>query len=81
MHHNLLIDMACAHANCQLLKLTASHFWVLNTENANENMPNMILIAWWNENEAVFNEDWMAYSPTAIQLMYKPLATTGHWRQ
>ena len=54
-----------------LLKLTASHFWVLIIENANENMPNMILIALHNENTADFNENLMANSLTAIELLYK----------
>ena len=36
-------------ANANLGKLTASHFQVLNTQNANENMPNMIPIAYLNE--------------------------------
>ena len=31
-------------------KLTASHFQVLNTQNANKNLPNMFLIVYLNEN-------------------------------
>ena len=37
-------------ANPNLRKLTASHFWVLITQNANEHMPNMFLTVHLNEN-------------------------------
>ena len=36
-------------ANSHLGKLTASHFWVLNTHIANESKPNMIPIVYLNE--------------------------------
>ena len=42
--------LACMQADSNLGKITASHFWVLNTQNANENMPNMIPIAYLNKN-------------------------------
>ena len=41
-----LSDLACTQADLDLAKITASHFQVLNTQNANGNMPNMILIAY-----------------------------------
>ena len=37
-----LHGLACMQANLNLVKVTASHFWVLNTQKANLNMPNMI---------------------------------------
>ena len=44
-------------ADSNLMKLTASHFQVLTTQNANENMPNMFLIAYLNENLRYCNEN------------------------
>ena len=46
-----------AQDNLNLGKITASHFWVLNTQNANENMPNMIPIAYLNETLMDCNEN------------------------
>ena len=43
--HDLLIGLACMHADYWLLKITASHFWELITHYANGNMPMMVLIA------------------------------------
>ena len=37
-------------ANLNLAKNNCLHFHVLNTQYANQNMPNMILIAYLNEN-------------------------------
>ena len=48
--------LACTQANSNLGKLTTSNFWVLNTQNVNENMPNMIPIAYLNENLMDCNE-------------------------
>ena len=45
-------------ADSNLGKLTASHFKALNTQNANENMPNMFPIVYLNENLRYFNENW-----------------------
>ena len=44
-------------ANSNLRKLTAPHFSVLITQNANENMPNMFPIVYLNENLRYFNEN------------------------
>ena len=44
-------------ANLNLGKLTASHFNALNTQNANENMPNMFPILYLNENLRYCNEN------------------------
>ena len=52
-----LIGMACMQADLNLGKLTASHLWVLNTQNANKNMPNMFPIAYLNENLRYCNEN------------------------
>ena len=43
-------DLACMQADSNLEKITTTHFGVLNTQNANENMPNMIPIPYLNEN-------------------------------
>ena len=40
--------LVCMQAGSNLEKITASHFQVLNTQHANENMPNMIPIAYLN---------------------------------
>ena len=52
-----LSGLARMQQDLNLAKITASHFWVLNTQNANRNMPNMILIAYLNENFTNFNEN------------------------
>ena len=44
-------------ADSNLRKLTASHFQVLITQNANKNMPNMFLIVYLNENLRYCNEN------------------------
>ena len=49
--------LACMQANTNLEKITASHFWVLNAQNANKNMPIMIPIAYLNENFMDCNEN------------------------
>ena len=52
-----LNGLMCMPADSNLGKLTASHFWVLITQNANKNMPNMFLIAYLNENLRYCNEN------------------------
>ena len=44
-------------ADSNLRKLTASHFNALITQNANENMPNMFLIVYLNENLALGKQE------------------------
>ena len=44
-------------ADSNLRKLTASHFDDLITQNTNENMPNMFLIVYLNENLRYCNEN------------------------
>ena len=41
----------------KLREITTSHIWVLNTQNVNENMPNMIPIAYLNKNFMDCNEN------------------------
>ena len=43
-------------ADSNLEKITTSHFQILNAQNANENMPNMIPIAYLNESFMDCNE-------------------------
>ena len=49
--------LACIQADLTFGKITASHFQVLDTQNANENMPNMIPIAYLNSNLMECNEN------------------------
>ena len=44
-------------ADSNLMKLTTSHFNALNTQNANENMPNMFPLVYLNENLRYCNEN------------------------
>ena len=44
-------------ADSKLMKLTASHFKVLITQNANENMPNWFPLVYLNENLRYCNEN------------------------
>ena len=52
-----LSGLACMQADLNLVKITASHFWVLNAQNANKNMPNVIPIAYLNKNFMDCNEN------------------------
>ena len=49
--------LACMQANSNLEKISTSHYWVLYTQNANENMTIMIPIAYLNENFMDCNEN------------------------
>ena len=44
-----LSGLVCTQTDSNLEKMTASHSWVLNTQNAIKNMPNMIPIVYLNE--------------------------------
>ena len=44
-------------ANSNLMKLTATHFKALITQNANKNMPNMFPLVYLNENLRYCNEN------------------------
>ena len=52
-----LSGLVCMQADLNLQKITTSHFQVLNTQNTNENMPNMIPIAYLNTNLMDCNEN------------------------
>ena len=45
-----LSDLVCIQSDLNLEKITSSHFYVLNTQNANEITPKMVPIAYLNEN-------------------------------
>ena len=51
-----LSGLACMQADWNLGKLSASRFWVLNTQKSNEDMPNMLPIAYLNHNLRYCNE-------------------------
>ena len=59
--------------NSNLMKLTASHFNALNTQNANENMPNMFPIVYLNENLRYCNENlaWGKQEPLHVLVLNK----------
>ena len=50
-------DLACAQPHPTLVKITASHYQMLTTQNANGNMPNMILIPYLSEKFINYNEN------------------------
>ena len=52
-----LSGLECRQADLNLENITTSHFWVLNVQNANKNMPNMISIAYLNETLMDCNEN------------------------
>ena len=59
-------------ADSNLRKLTTSHFNALITQNANENMPNMFLIVYLNENLRYCNENlaWGKQEPLIYPYMF-----------
>ena len=59
-------------ANLNLMKLTTSHFNALNTQNANENMPNMFPIVYLNENLRYCHENsgWGKREPLVHPYMF-----------
>ena len=59
-------------ANMNLVKITTSHFQVPNTQTANRNMPNMILIAYLNEisNDCKENLAWVNKNPLFIPMCF-----------
>ena len=52
-----LSDLTGMQADSNLRKITASHFQELNTQNANNNMPNMFPIVYLNWNLRYCNEN------------------------
>ena len=67
-----LSGLGCMQVNMNLAKITPSHFWVLNTQNANQNMPNMILITYLKENFTDCNENlaWGNQNPSFIPMCF-----------
>ena len=65
------MDMLFAPPVQQLLKLTASHFGILNMKIANQNVLKRILIAMLNENKADCNENFRICAEEPIAPLYK----------
>ena len=70
-------------ADSNLMKLTASNFQVgvLNTQDVNENMPNMIPIANLNENLMDCNENlaWGEQNPSFIPMCFGTQQKVKKW--
>ena len=58
-------------AKLYLINLTASHFSILNTRIANQNMPKNIPIAMHNENKTDWNENFRICAEESVGPMYK----------
>ena len=71
-----LSSLACMQADLNLEKITASHSQVISTQNANKNMPNMIPIAYLNENLMDCNENFAWGKSEALIHSYMFLYTT-----
>ena len=69
---NYSSGLACVQADPNLAKTTISHFWVLNSQNGNRNMPNMILIAYLQEILTNCNENlaWGKSEPLIHSYMF-----------
>ena len=65
------MDMLFAQAEQYLSELTASHFSILNTKFANQNVLKRILIVILNENKADSNENFRICAEEPIVLLYK----------
>ena len=63
------MDVQFAQAKLYLSKLTASHFSILNTKFANQNVLERILIAMHNENMAKFQDGCRGTRSTPVQLV------------
>ena len=64
--------LVCMQANPNFAKINNPHFWVLSTQNANYNMPNMVPIAYLNENSTDCNENlaWGKQEPLIHPYMF-----------
>ena len=67
----LHMDMPFAPTKLYITKLTASHFSILNTKIANQDMLKMILIAMHNKNKADCNENFRICVEEPIGSLYK----------
>ena len=70
-YQKLLMDVVLVQAKLYLSKLTSSHFSTLNTDFANQNVLEMILIAMLNENKADWNENFMICAEEPVAPLYK----------
>ena len=64
------MDVPFAQAELYLSKLTASHFSILNTKIANQNVLERILIAMHNENTAKLNENFRMGAEEPVAPLY-----------
>ena len=64
------MDMPFAQAKQYLSKITTSHFSILNTEIANQNVLKRILIVMHNENQADSNENFRICAEEPIAPLY-----------
>ena len=78
----LLIDMTFVPAELYLSKLTTSHFRILNTRIANQNVLKMFLIALHNDNKADCNENFRICADESVGPLYKWYTSLGllGWR-
>ena len=65
------MDVPFTQAEQYLSKLTASHFSILNTKIANQNMLKRVLIAMLNENKADSNENFRICAEEPVAPLYK----------
>ena len=65
------MDVLFAQAEQYLLKITTSHFSILNTKIANQNVLKRILIAMLNENKADSNENFRICAEEPVAPLYK----------
>ena len=64
------MDVQFAQAELYFLRLTASHFSILNMKIANQNMLEWILIAMHNENTAKSNENFRMGAEEPVAPLY-----------
>ena len=77
----LLMDVLFTQAEQYLSNLTASHFGILNTKFANQNMLERILVAMHNENKADWNGNFRICVEETIAHLYNCLASIGLYRK
>ena len=65
------MDVPFTQAEQYLSKLTASHFIILNTKFANQNVLKRILIAMHNENNTDCNENFRICAQEPVAPLYK----------
>ena len=73
------MDMPFTQAELYLSQLTASHFSILNTKIANQNVLERILIAMHNENTAKSNENFRMGAEEPVPPLYKGRLHWASW--